>query len=368
MKITKVESIPLLQNVSHPISDSQYTYVIGGLLITKVYTDDGLTGFGITHFGRNESAMSTVKTVVDGVLAPIMMGRDPHYIRELRNEMFLATNFYGTIGVAIQAIAAVDCAMWDIVGKSAGLPVALLLGARRRAIPAYAMVGWYYEGGNKEFLEHCVAAADEGFRAVKIKVGRYSLKDDVDRIKMVQAELGEDFTLMVDANCIFDEQEALYRGRVYEKLGMRWFEEPIPPYMLESHRRLSEKLDIPLAIGENHHTRHQFYEIIRNGCVSIVQPDGARAGGVTEWMDIGSISDAAGLKLSSHGGGPGNVNVLCAIDNAIYLESGPFKPNKGGGLYINQMSLNKDGAVEFPDVPGMGTDVSDDYIRKYRMD
>jgi L-alanine-DL-glutamate epimerase-like enolase superfamily enzyme len=364
MVITKVETIILQKKVENPVADALHTYDVGGHLLTRIYTDADIVGSALTYFGRIPSGMATVKLIIDAELAPVILGKDPNFVRALRSDMFVATEYYGTVGVANFAIAAIDNALWDIRGKAAGLPVAMLLGARRSAIPAYAMVGWYYDGGMREFIKQCTDAADEGFRAVKLKVGRETLAEDLERISAIRSELGEDFRVMVDANCIFDESEALRRGRAYEKLGVFWFEEPIQPYARDSHIRLARQLDIAIAIGENYYTRHQFYDVIKSGMADVIQPDNRRAGGVTEWMDIAAVCDVCGLRLASHGGGPGNVNVLCAIESAIYLESGSLKGEEG--FYKTPMRM-KDGCMLIPDVPGMGTDIEEDYIKKYRI-
>lgn len=364
MTIDRVETIILVRNVDSPVADALHVYDVGGHLLTRIYTTDGIVGSSVSYFGRIPTGMATVKDIVDGVLAPVLIGQNPHNVRKLRHEMFVATEYYGTIGVANFAIAAVDNALWDIKGKAAGLPVAELLGACRDSIPAYAMVGWYYDGGMKEFIKRCTEAADEGFRAVKLKVGRDALAEDVARIKAIRAELGDEFRIMVDANCAFDEAEALRRGRAYEQLGVFWFEEPIQPYQRDSHARLAQSLDIAIAVGENYYTRHQFYDVIKAGCADVIQPDNRRAGGVTEWMDIGTICDVSGIRLASHGGGPGNVNVLCAIESAIYIECGSLKESEG--FYEHPMIL-KDGCLLIPQTPGMGTDLNKAYIEKYRV-
>ncbi len=365
MKITGVETIILQKPVDHPVSDSLHTYDVGGHLLTRIYTDEGITGTALTYFGRIRSGMETVKIIIDRELAEVIRGQDPHMVRKIRNDMFVATEYYGTVGVANFAIAAVDNALWDIIGKAAGIPTAMVLGARRTAIPVYAMVGWYYGEDMGEFVSQCEAAAEEGFQAVKLKVGKGSLSEDVERIKAIHRTLGEEFRVMVDASCAFDETEALRRGYAYEELGVYWFEEPLQPYMRDSHVRLQDKLRMPVAVGENYYTRHQFYDVIKAGGVRIVQPDNRRAGGVTEWMDIAAISEAAGCKLASHGGGPGNVNVLCAIENAIYMESDSLK--KANDMYKVPMKM-KDGCILIPDVPGMGNEIDEDYIRLYRVD
>ena len=365
MKITGVRTMILKEKVNKPEMDSLHVYDVGGRLVTMVDTDEGITGYGLTYFGRIDAGMETVKLIAEKVLAPELIGQDPYFVRKIRGDMFVATEYFGTVGAAHFAVSAIDCALWDIMGKKAGLPVAKLLGARREAIPAYAMVGWYFEGGEREFMEHCTEAVEEGFRALKIKVGKGPLKDDLDRIRLIHKEFGDDFRVMVDANCIFDETEAMFRGKAYDDENVFWFEEPMQPYMRDAHARLAKRINTPIAVGENYYTRHQFYDVIKAGCASIVQPDLRRAGGPTEWLDIGAISEAAGLKLASHGGGPVEVNILCALENAIYLESGSLKH----GDSLNKVRLVlKDGAVPIPDAPGVGIDLDEDYVARHRID
>lgn len=363
MKITGIETIILRKEVINPVRDALHTYDAGSNLITRITTDEGIVGYANTTFGRTKAGPEALKVILDKELAPVIIGEDPHFSRRIRDKLFVATEYYGTLGIANFAIAAIDQAIWDIVGKAAGQPVGKLLGAYRDRIPVYAMVGWYFGKGESEFVKQCTDAAEEGFRAVKLKVGRDSLNDDINRIKLIKKELGEDFRIMVDANCAFDEIEAMRRGRAYEELGVYWFEEPMQPYMRDSHIRLAAALDLPIAIGENYFTRHQFYDVITSGAADIIQLDNRRAGGVTEWLDIASVSEMAGLKLASHGGGPANVNVLCAMPNAIYLESGSLKAENS--MLVTQLKM-EDGEILLPDVPGMGTEVREDYIKAFR--
>ena len=117
MKITGVETIILQKPVDHPVSDSLHTYDVGGHLLTRIYTDEGITGTALTYFGRIRSGMETVKIIIDRELAEVIRGQDPHMVRKIRNDMFVATEYYGTVGVANFAIAAVDNALWDIIGS-----------------------------------------------------------------------------------------------------------------------------------------------------------------------------------------------------------------------------------------------------------
>ena len=364
MKIERICTTILKRPVEKKFGGSKYNYDVGGYLLTQVYADDGNIGCATTYFGLIESGMATVRKIIDEELSSVLVGEDPHFVRFLRRKMYSRIEYYGIMGVATMAISALDICLWDLVGKAAGVPTAMVLGASRKSVPAYAMVGWYFQDGLKGLVESCVNAAEEGFSAVKIKVGRGSLEDDLNRIKAIQSELGTSFRIMVDANCAFDEMEALRRGNAYQDLGVYWFEEPLQPFYKEGHRRLREKLRIPIAIGENFYTKYQFYDAIREGCVDIVQPDNRRAGGVTEWMEIGAIAEVSGLKVASHLGGSGNVNVMCALDNVIYLECEGIKRDNEMLRYPLKMV---DGQILLPDVPGMGNELKADFIEKYKV-
>ncbi|TLS53868.1 mandelate racemase/muconate lactonizing enzyme family protein [Paenibacillus antri] len=364
MNIVGLESIVLQSEVKRPVSDALHTFDAGTTVVTKVHTDEGIVGCATTHFGRAKAGAAILKTILDKEIAPLLIGEDPHFSRKVREKLWFATEYYGVTGITQFAVAAVDICLWDIVGKASGKPVCHLLGGARDRIPAYAMVGWYYER-ERDYLEHCVAAVEEGFKAIKLKVGKHSLEDDIRRIESVRNEVGPDVTLMVDANQIFDETEALRRGRAYQELGIYWYEEPLAPYRTEGYVRLSQKLDIPIALGENYYTRHQFYDAIRMNAGAIYQPDNRRTGGVTEWMEIGALAEAAGRKIASHGGGAGNVNILCALPNAVFLESGSLK-HQEQGMFATELQLI-DGSILLPSVPGMGTEVREAYIQKHRV-
>ncbi|TDF92524.1 mandelate racemase/muconate lactonizing enzyme family protein [Paenibacillus piri] len=364
MKITGLEAIILYSEVKNPVKDALHTYDAGTTVVTKLLTDEGITGYASSYFGRGKATASVLKVLLEQELAPQLIGEDPLFTKRIRKKLWGVADYHGVEGLAHFGISAIDIALWDIVGKSVGLPVAKVLGGVRDRVPAYAMAGWYFDT-EKEYIEKCIATAEEGFKAIKLKVGRYSLENDVQRIKAAQRELGEHFTFLVDANQGFDEREAIRRGRAYEQLGIRWLEEPLIPQQKENHARLVQALDIPIAIGENYYAKHQFYDAVQAGAASIYQLDNRRAGGPTEWMEIGAITDAAGLQLASHGGGPANVNMLCAIPNAIFLETGSLK--KENHMLKTQLTM-VDGEVLLPDTPGMGTDVNEDYIRAHRVD
>jgi len=258
-------------------------------------------------------------------------------------------------------VAALDVALYDVVTKAANLPGWKWFGAARTSIPAYAMVGWYYET-DRDFQKACADAVAEGFRGVKIKVGLTGLEEDMKRIRLAK-EIVSPGRVMVDANQAFDAKEALRRGRAYEQLDVFWYEEPLVPADMDGYRMLAERLDTPIATGENLYGAEAFRRYIEAGAVDILQPDNRRAGGPTDWIAIGALGETFRKPIASHGGGPANVHLLCSLPTAIYLETGSLKKQD---FHTVGLTL-KDGAVLAPDEPGMGTEIRPHVIEKHRI-
>jgi L-alanine-DL-glutamate epimerase-like enolase superfamily enzyme len=282
---------------------------------------------------------------------------DPAFPRKIRAELWKALEYHAVGGVVQFALAATDIAIWDIIGKAAGLPVYKMIGAYRDRMPVYSMTGWYYDGDDdlSRYKKNLNEAMEQGYHAVKIKTGRYGIEDDQRRIRVALDIVGKGKHVMVDANQVFNRNEALRRGRLYQEMGCFWYEEPLPPHDMDGYAMLAQELDIRMATGENLYTKYQFADLIARKGADVVQPDNRRAGGLTEWMEIAAVADAHGVELASHGGGETNLNMLLAMPNAIYMESSG--EHKG----------MKDGTVPAPERPGMSSEVDPDDIKKYRV-
>ena len=337
----------------------------GGGVVVRVLTDAGITGWAYSSFGMNPGGPRVVQTILQEELAPALIGKDPFFIKRLRAEMWRATEYHGVQGVAQFAIAAIDIALWDILGKAAGLPVYKMLGAYRDRIPAYNMCGWYFEGDSdlSHYKRVIHSAMEEGFQAVKIKVARGSLEEDQQRIRAAREIMGKDRRIMVDANQALNRNEALRRGRVYQDMGCFWYEEPLPPQEREGYGELASELDIRIATGENEYTKYAFLDLLKKGGADVVQPDNRRAGGVTEWMEIGAIADGFGVELASHGGGPTNMHMLLAMPNAIYIETGSLREDSS---HVEQLRM-VNGDIVAPEMPGMGSELRQDWIDKFKV-
>jgi L-alanine-DL-glutamate epimerase-like enolase superfamily enzyme len=327
-----------------------------GGVVLRILTDAGIVGWAYSNFQAIAGAPRVIQTILEHEIKPVLLGQDPAFPKKIRADLWRALEYQGMQGPTQIALSAVDIAVWDILGKHAGLPVYKMLGACRDRMPAYAMCGWYRENDkdHSQYKRTINETLEQGYRAFKVKVGRYGLDDDVERIEVGKKTAGKDVKIMVDANQVFTRPEALRRGKVYEQLGCFWFEEPLPPYDLEGFSEIARELDMRVATGENLYNKHAFMELLRQKGVDVVQPDNRRTGGPSEWIEIGAISDAFGLELASHGGGPVNMNILCAIPNAIYMETG------GKQNMVN-------GEVLAPETPGMSSELTRDYIAKYKV-
>jgi L-alanine-DL-glutamate epimerase-like enolase superfamily enzyme len=327
-----------------------------GAVVLRLLTDAGITGWASSSFATIAGAPRVVQTILEQETKPVLMGQDPAFPKKIRADLWKALEYQGMQGITQIALSAIDIAVWDILGKAAGLPVYKMLGAVRDRMPAYAMCGWYRpnDKDHSQYKRSIDETLEQGYRAFKVKVGRYDLDDDVERIEFGRKTAGKDIRIMVDANQVFTRPEALRRGRVYQQLGCFWLEEPLPPHDLEGFAEVAAALDMRIATGENLYNKHAFMELLLHKGADVVQPDNRRGGGPTEWMEIGAISDGFGVELASHGGGPVNMNILCAIPNAIYMETG------GKQKMI-------DGEVLAPEAPGMSSETSREHIAKYKV-
>jgi L-alanine-DL-glutamate epimerase-like enolase superfamily enzyme len=365
IKVSGLETDVLRFPPGRPFGDAIHDFgKESGGVVLRIRTDAGITGWAYSSFGMIGGAPRSLEAILQNEIKPVLIGKDPAFPKRLRSDLWKALEYAGVQGITQFAIAAVDIAVWDILGKAAGLPVYKMLGAYTDRMPVYSMCGWYYEndGDLSQFKKSVGAAIEEGCEAVKIKVGRDSLDDDANRITAAQTIAGKGRRVMVDANQKFNLNEAIRRGRIYQQMGCFWLEEPLPPHDHAGYAELARELDIRIATGENEYTKYAYTDLISRRGVDVVQPDNRRSGGVTEWMEIAAIADGFGLELASHGGGPTNLHMLLAMPNAIYME---------GSLKGDSSSVEKlravGSAVLAPEMPGIGSELRPDYIQKFKV-
>ncbi len=346
MQVTQIEVVVQRREPNpNPIRDALQVLPGTGSLTVRIGTDDGISGEGSIYFGRIAGGPDSLAALIEHTLKPLVLGSDPAMVRGTQEALLRETEYHGSFGLAMWGIAAIDTALWDCLGRARGVPCWQLWGAVRTQIPAYAMVGWL-NYSDDEVQRICAKAVEQGFRAVKIKVGYETRQQDAARVKVVRQAVGEGVRIMVDANQALTTAEAIQRGRAFEDLGCYWWEEPIPADDVDGYAELADALDIPIATGENLYTRHDFARFLRNDAVDIVQPDLRRSGGPTSLLQIGLLADAFRRPYASHGGEAAQLHVMACLPNTIYLETGLLSPG-------SRMKL-VEGCVEVPSAPGFG--------------
>jgi galactonate dehydratase len=333
--------------------------------LVKIETNEGIIGFGE---GQSPVGPEVTAAIIDHVLGPFLIGRDPSDVQVLEHEMYQLMNIRGHYtGFMRHAISAIDIALWDINGKKAGLPVAKLLGGIfRTAIPAYV------SGIRGSTLDDKLAAIreflDSGFTAVKTFLG-FGVQSDVEQVTAFTEVLRGRGQLMVDALWNYDVSTAIRLGRHLERLGVGWFEAPTAPEDVAGHAEVARSLDVPVAAGETETTRFQFLQWFQQRALDIAQPDVARCG-ITETRRIAELAAAFHLPVALHSGvllGPGiaaSLHVAAAIPNLLFQEFQPVMLKLANAV-LKRPILCQAGAFQLPAGPGLGMELDEAALKAY---
>jgi L-alanine-DL-glutamate epimerase-like enolase superfamily enzyme len=309
---------------------------------------DGAEGLGYTYtVGAGASAIRALLAE----LVPLLLGQDSERIEALWQRMWWGCHYVGRGGLAAFAIAAADIALWDLRARRRSLPLWKLLGGHRPQVKAYA------GGIDLQFpLDQLLRQTDDnlsrGFRAIKMKVGRPRLREDVERVGKMRGRLGPDMPLMVDANMRWTPDEAIRAAHALQAHDVFWLEEPTIPDDVRGHARIVREGGLPVAAGENLRTIHEFERLIDAGGVTFPEPDVSNVGGVTAWLKVAHVAEAHNLPVTSHGVHDLHVHLLAAVPNASYLEVHGF----GLERFMAHPLLIQDGEAVAPDRPGHGVE------------
>jgi D-arabinonate dehydratase len=315
--------------------------------------------------------LDSVKAVVDKFLKPLLVGEDEELIERLWSRLYMATLRYGRRGIAIAAISGVDVALWDIMGKRAGRPIYKLLGGYRKRVRAYVTGGYYSRGKDIEGLVREVTSYTKaGFRAVKIKIGALSIEEDLARLRAVKDAVGDSVLVAVDANNTYTYEEALRMGRKLEELGIWFFEEPIQTDLVEWSARLASELDVPIAGYETAFTRWEYLGILREHAVDIVQVDSMWAGGISEFMKIGTLAKTLGYPVIPHYSASGvsliaNLHVAAAL-GCDWIEF-HLRPNDLRDRIFREPILRENDELVLPERPGLGYEINEEVLEDYAL-
>lgn len=375
MQIVNVEAIPIEIPLKEPFFPSWlpgYPQNHNRLTLIKVYTDEKITGYSAGVAFLNEGKM------FGDLLAPFLIGRDPFAVEEiipiLRNATYLGFRVWF-----------VEIALWDIIGKATKQPIYKLLGGARNKILAYASTGEVREA--KRRVEDILHLKEKGFKAAKLRFHSLDYKKDLETAEKVREAVGEDFGLMVDGNqgwpvygmapfLKWDFKTALTIAKELKNLNCLWLEEPLYKHDYEHLKLLREKVDLPIAGGEMNADLHEFRDLINMRCFDILQPDATLCTGILNARKVAGMAEAAGIKFAPHTwtngiGLAANLQIMGAVPNCEWaeypIEYNSWVPEVRDGILTEPITVGKDGYIKIPDKPGLGIEIDEEKVKKFKV-
>lgn len=379
MKIDRIETIPIKQELDRPFGNGQGWTTSRQYLIVRVVAEDGTAGYG-ECWGPIAGNAGVIETVI----APLVVGQDPMATARLWEQIHFKLRWAYHSFAPYSALSGVDIALWDLKGKLLGRPVHELLGgAFRDSVPAYA-TGHYFRKVDtldeqiSAVLEEAEGHLDDGFRTLKLKIGLgllgWGTGADIALMRAVHERAqARGASLMIDANCAYSVPEALEVGRAAEKLDVVWFEEPLPPTDLDGYARLTEKLDVPVAAGESWALLSGFYDAFRRRAISVAQPDVSSAGGITEVKRIADLAHALNIACIPHVWGTpialaASLHVLATLPRNALLEFDRSDNLIRESMLSEGLRVREDGTVAVPNGPGLGLEVDLEKLERFSVE
>ncbi|GAA2863335.1 L-talarate/galactarate dehydratase [Paenarthrobacter ilicis] len=320
-------------------------------LFAEITTEQGHSGLGFSYSKRagGPAQYAHAKEVAEGII-----GEDPNDIGKIYTKLLWAGASVGRSGVATQALAAIDIALYDLKAKRAGLPLAKLLGSYRDSVQTYNTSGGFLNATLDEVKERATQSINDGIGGIKIKVGLPDSKEDLRRVAGVREHIGWDVPLMVDANQQWDRATALRMGRQLEEFNLIWIEEPLDAYDFEGHAHLAQVLDTPIATGEMLASVAEHKGLINANSCDIIQPDAPRVGGITQFLRLAALADERGLGLAPHFAMEIHLHLAAAYPREPWVEHFDWLDP----LFEERLET-KNGRMIVPDRPGLGVTLSE---------
>jgi L-alanine-DL-glutamate epimerase-like enolase superfamily enzyme len=298
MKITRFKTRLVDVPLEKPIATAIHQMKSVGYVLLELETDQGLVGESCV-FTLNAVRLKALHEMLLG-FAHQVEGRDPHFVSGIWQDIWDEMNPIGHKGFSIAALSAIDVACWDLVGKAANEPLHRIFGACRERVKTYASGGLWLSQSIDSLVDEANGFIDGGFRAMKIRLGKAKISEDVARVRAVRDAIGADIELLADANQSLSVKHAIRLGRELEQFDLGWFEEPVIYHNHDGCAEVRAALDTPIAAGETEYTRFGMRDILQAGAVDVLMPDLQRIGGYSEMRRVAALASVHEVPISTH--------------------------------------------------------------------
>lgn len=340
--------LPLVQAVSDAkVATGRQTALTSvSLLFAEIETAQGHAGLGFSYSLRTGGPAQYAHAQE---LSPLLIGEDPNDIARLWSKLAWASASVGRGGVAAQAIAAFDTALWDLKARRAALPLSKLLGAQRSSVRCYNTSGGYLQASIEEVVDKAMQSRERGIGGVKMKVGQPDKRLDLQRIEAFRKQLGDEVPLMVDVNQQWDRITALRMGRVLEQYQLEWIEEPLDAHDVAGHAALAAQLDTPIGTGEMLTNATEALGYVDTGAVDVIMHDAPRMGGITPFLKVAQAAEQRGMIMAPHFVMEIHLHLAAAYEHQTWVEHFEWLEP-----VFNERLDIRDGQMIVPNRPGLG--------------
>ena len=340
---TRVVGLPFEKPIKTAIHDIRS---VGCVLLT-IETDEGIQGESYL-FALNAIRIKAFDEMIKG-FAPHLIGKDPHFIEAIWQDIWREINPTGHKGVTVSALSTIDTALWDIIGKAVNLPLHKVFGACRSKIKTYASGGLWLAQSIDELIEEAHDFLQQGHTSMKIRLGSKDFRVDVERVRQLRLAMGPEVELMADLNQSSTPKHAIKLGKELQEFDLLWLEEPVPAYDLVGHSEVRQALDIPIASGETEYTRYGMRAMIEAKACDILMPDLQRIGGLSEMRKVAHLAEAYNLPISTHIFTEQSLCIAGSVENCTSIEHMPWY----APLFNEKISI-VEGCIDIPERPGLG--------------
>jgi len=354
LTIRSLTARPVLLTLERPVVARIATITEWPLILIDLMTEEGIVGRSYLEPYTPRTMRYLVPALHD--LGDLLRGH-PVAPTDLYESARKSLQFVGYEGLAGIAVAGLDMAAWDALAKAADQPLCRLLGGSIGTVPAYNSNGLWLQDPAFVADEAAVLLDEGGFTALKLRLGRDRIADDLATIDGVRARVGDDVRLMVDFNQGLDLADAMDRCHRIDDAGLTWIEEPIVYDDLDGYQKLAAALKTPIQLGENFYGPRALHRALQMGACDLVMPDLMRIGGVTGWLRAAAIAGAAGVPMSTHLYPEVAAHVMRVTETAHWLEWQSW-----ADPILRQPFAVRDGRVHIPDVPGVGIEWDEDAV------